>query len=205
MTMASGPAKLTNRNLPLLLLQAREHVMARFRPLLNAHGITEQQWRVIRVLLETGPLEPREIGSLCQISSPSLAGVLSRMEDMDLVVRKRLDSDQSRVRVSLKSRSRALASCMTPKINATYQQIEASIGLEASRPLYKVLDELVAVLAPPAPAGKRDSASRRAKVSAVPCSRNARENYRQGWRTLCFRAHWLHIYSGRIIRYRCAL
>jgi len=76
--------KLRHRNLPLLLLQAREHVIARFRPILNAHGITEQQWRIVRALIDTGPLEPREIGDLCRISSPSLAGVLSRMEETRL-------------------------------------------------------------------------------------------------------------------------
>ncbi len=31
------------RNLPLLLLKAREHFMTHFRPILNQHGITEQQ------------------------------------------------------------------------------------------------------------------------------------------------------------------
>ena len=49
----------SHRNLPLLLLQAREGVLAHFRPILNAHGVTEQQWRIIRALLEGGPLEPR--------------------------------------------------------------------------------------------------------------------------------------------------
>ncbi|NAW23594.1 homoprotocatechuate degradation operon regulator HpaR, partial [Salmonella sp. gx-f9] len=34
------------RNLPHLLLRARETLMARFRPILREHGITEQQWRV---------------------------------------------------------------------------------------------------------------------------------------------------------------
>src|ERR1700681_1275677 len=157
--MTPRPTMLSNRSLPLLLLQAREQIMARFRPLLNANGITEQQWRVIRVLLETGPLEPREIGSLCHISSPSLAGVLARMEAMDLVVRKRLGSDQRRVRVSLKSRSRTLASRMAPKINATYRQIEARMGLQVWRHLYQVLDELVETLATPKRAGKRPSGS----------------------------------------------
>ena len=70
--------KIRHRNLPLLLLQAREHVIARFRPILNAHGITEQQWRIVRLLLEADALEPREIGELCTLSSPSLAGVLDR-------------------------------------------------------------------------------------------------------------------------------
>jgi DNA-binding MarR family transcriptional regulator len=76
----------------------REHVMARFRPILNAHGIAEQQWRILRALIDTGPLEPREIGELCRISSPSLAGVLSRMEDLGYIKRKRLDHDQRRLR-----------------------------------------------------------------------------------------------------------
>ena len=53
---------MAHRNLPLLLLQARERVINRFRPLLNAQHITEQQWRIVRLLLESGPLEPRQIG-----------------------------------------------------------------------------------------------------------------------------------------------
>ena len=58
--MSPESGKIRHRNLPLLLLQAREHVIARFRPILNAHGITEQQWRIVRALIDTGPLEPRE-------------------------------------------------------------------------------------------------------------------------------------------------
>ena len=54
-------SSLRHRNLALLLLQARESVMAEFRPLLNEHGLTEQQWRVIRALLHDGPLEPRQL------------------------------------------------------------------------------------------------------------------------------------------------
>jgi hypothetical protein len=44
-------SKFKHRNLPLLLLQARERVIGHFRPVLNAHGITEQQWRIVRLLL----------------------------------------------------------------------------------------------------------------------------------------------------------
>src|SRR5258708_34849289 len=108
--------KIRHRNLPLLLLQAREHVIARFRPILNSHGITEQQWRIVRALIDTGPLEPREIGELCRISSPSLAGVLSRMEELGYIKRKRLDHDQRPVRVWLAQRSHALSASMAPQI-----------------------------------------------------------------------------------------
>lgn len=154
--MNPEPGKFRHRNLPLLLLQAREQVIARFRPILNAHGITEQQWRIVRALIDTGPLEPREIGELCNISSPSLAGVLSRMSELGYISRKRLDHDQRRLRVSLTPRSRALAARMAPRIEATYRQIETVIGAQFSSSFYRALDELIGALSVRAPIARKD-------------------------------------------------
>jgi homoprotocatechuate degradation regulator HpaR len=144
MTKPSAP--ITHRNLPLLLLQAREHVISRFRPILNAHDITEQQWRIVRAILERGPMEPREIVTLCCISSPSLAGVLTRMEETGYVVRERLSHDQRRVKVSLTAKSRALATRIAPKIEAAYADLEAQIGPEFSGQFYDALDRMIATL-----------------------------------------------------------
>lgn len=139
-----------HRNLPLLLLQARERVIARFRPALNAAGVTEQQWRVIRALMELGPLEPRQIVTQCAISSPSLAGVLARMDDLGLVRRERLGHDQRRVMISLTARSRALARRLAPQIEQIYAGIEQRIGHRFTQDFYRTLDELIALLeAPP--------------------------------------------------------
>jgi homoprotocatechuate degradation regulator HpaR len=145
--MSGKNAPFQRRNLPLLLLQAREHVIAHFRPILNAHGLTEQQWRIIRLLLDTGPLEPRQIGELCTISSPSLAGVLARMEEMGLIKRERIAKDLRRVRVSLLPGSRALAAKLAPRIEATYAQIESLIGADFSARFYRALDRLIAAMA----------------------------------------------------------
>ena len=138
--------KFRHRNLPLLLLHARESVISRFRPLLNAHGVTEQQWRIVRALLEGGELEPRQIVEVCHISSPSLAGVLARMDDMGLVERERLAYDQRRVIVRLTDKSRQLAASMAPQIEAIYATIEAHIGAEFIDRFYGALDELVATM-----------------------------------------------------------
>ena len=135
-----------HRNLPLLLLQAREGVMARFRPILNAHGLTEQQWRIVRALLAQGPLEPRQIGEVCRLSSPSLAGVLARMDDLGLVQRERMPQDRRRVLVQLTDRSRTLATAMAPQIEAAYAAIEAHIGADFIGGFYRTLDELIALL-----------------------------------------------------------
>src|ERR1700692_3500682 len=147
------------RNLPLMMLQARERVIAHFRPILNAHGITEQQWRIVRLLLDTGPLEPHEIGEQCRLSSPSLAGVLSRMENVGFVQRKRLADDQRRVLVSLTPRSRALASRMAPLIEAVYARIEALLGKEFTEDFYRVLDDLIVKLRPPPPSTPRSTST----------------------------------------------
>ena len=143
---ADTTVPLRHRSLPLLLLQARESVMAHFRPVLKAAGVTEQQWRVVRALLELGPLEPRQIGAVCRLSSPSLAGVLARMNELGLVRRERLAQDQRRVMVSLTPRSRALAGAMAPRIEAVYAAIEAHIGTEFIARFYATLDELIGLL-----------------------------------------------------------
>jgi homoprotocatechuate degradation regulator HpaR len=152
LSMTPKAIRLHHRNLPLLLLQARERVLAHFRPILHANGVTEQQWRIVRALYEQSSLEPREIVELCRISSPSMAGVLARMEELGLVLRRRLPHDQRRVQVSLTPRARSMASRMAPQIEATYRRIEQNIGAEFSARFQQALDQLLATLEAHAPA-----------------------------------------------------
>ncbi len=142
-TVVSNTSKLVHRSLPLLLLQVRERLMGRFRKILNEHGLTEQQWRIVRALVNMGPMEPRQIGEICHISSPSLAGMLARMDDLGLVSRKRIDGDQRRRLVSLTARSRALVTRIAPQIEATYGRIEREMGADCIERCYAVLDEML--------------------------------------------------------------
>ena len=144
--------RITHRNLPLLLLQGRESVIARFRPILNDAGLTEQQWRVLRALLEQGAMEPREIVERCRISSPSLTGVLARMDEMGLVQRQRPDHDQRRVIVQATAAARKIAAALAPRVEATYAALEKRLGAVFLQRVYEVLDDLVAALEDPADA-----------------------------------------------------
>lgn len=137
---------LRHRNLPQLMLQAREALMAQFRPILNENGVTEQQWRIVRALLSHGPLEPRQLCERCQISSPSIVGVLLRMEEAGLVDRERMVGDQRRVRVSATARSRQLGRRIIPAIEERYAGIEKLVGVETLQQAYDVLDALLAPL-----------------------------------------------------------
>lgn len=140
------PAAFRHRNLPQLMLQAREALMAQFRPILNENGVTEQQWRVIRALLTHGPLEPRQLCEMCQISSPSIVGMLQRLEEAGLVDRERMAGDQRRVSVSVTARSRQLGRRMMPAIEERYASIEKQVGVETLQQAYDVLDALLAPL-----------------------------------------------------------
>ena len=134
---------LRHRNLPHLLLQSRETLMRRFRPILQAHGLTEQQWRILRALLEEDALEPRQLCERCLISSPSITGVLLRMEEAGLIVRKRMPHDQRRVNVTLTAQAKKLGKQLAPEIEKTYAEIEATVGVVQLQNMYDVLDVLL--------------------------------------------------------------
>ena len=138
------PAPLRHRNLPHLLLRARDTLMAQFRPLLSARGLTEQQWRILRELIEQGPREPRQLCDACSMSSPSIAGVLLRMEEAGLVARERMPHDQRRVLVSTMPKSRQLALGLVPLIEARYAALEQALGVAAMQEVYDTLDALLA-------------------------------------------------------------
>lgn len=129
-------------NLPLLLLQTREEVITRFRPILNHFGVTEQQWRILRVLRFAEPLEPKEICETCMFLSPSLAGVLARMETEGLVRKEKVETDLRRVLVYTTEKSRALVDAAMPLIAEQYRLIEGFIGADTAAELYAVLKKL---------------------------------------------------------------
>ena len=124
--------------------------MSRFRPLLNQHGVTEQQWRIIRVLLDEDGLEPRQLCERCLISSPSIAGVLMRMEEAGLIKRERMAHDQRRVKVTVTAATKKLGKSMAPLIEREYLELENLVGVQQLQQVYDALDTLLQHLDPAA-------------------------------------------------------
>lgn len=128
-------------NLPYLFLKARESLMEHFRPIMNHFGLTEQQWRVLRALDEQGQMEPREICLMCKFSSPSMAGILARMEEVDLITRSRIKGDQRRVLIHLSERGGNILGQIAPLIDLQYSYLEQTCGKQIFADLFKHLDE----------------------------------------------------------------
>ena len=98
---------------------------------------------MIRALDENGPLESRQISDLCTISSPSIAGVLARMEAMGLVTKVRFEDDQRRVRASLTKQSVNLVRVLSKDLEAEYLALEREVGAEAVERVYRAVDALL--------------------------------------------------------------
>ena len=132
-----------HRNLPRLLLQARESVMAHTRPGLREHGLSDQQWRVLRVLGEHGTVETGRVAREAFILGPSLTGVLARMERDGLISRERDPQDQRRSVVEATARGLKLVEKLSRTIEAHYDWMEQSLGKQKLAQLYQLLDEVI--------------------------------------------------------------
>lgn len=136
-------ARFAHRNLPRLLLQARESVMAHTRPNLRAHGLSDQQWRVLRVLGEHGTVETGRVAREAFILGPSLTGVLARMERDGLVRRERDPADQRRTVVEATAKGLKLVEKLSHAIERHYDWMEQSLGKQKLSQLYELLDEVI--------------------------------------------------------------
>ena len=137
-----------HRNLPRLLLQARESVMAHTRPSLRGHGLSDQQWRVLRVLGEHGTVETGRVAREAFILGPSLTGVLTRMERDGLIRRERDPSDQRRTVVEATPKGLKMVQRLSHTVESHYKWLETSLGKQKLAQLYQLLDELIALEQP---------------------------------------------------------
>jgi len=141
-----------HRNLPRLLLQAREAVMAHTRPGLRQHGLSDQQWRVLRVLGEHANepegIETGRVAREAYLLGPSLTGVLTRMERDGLIERERSAQDARRSVVRATPLGLSKVQALQETIEAHYAWMEAHLGKVKLGQLYALLDEVIALEAP---------------------------------------------------------
>ena len=70
--------------------------MGPIRDMLADTGISEQQWRVLRVLSELGPMDSSTLAEKASLLHPSLTRMIYAMEKKGLVTQTRSDTDRRR-------------------------------------------------------------------------------------------------------------
>ena len=131
-------------SLPMALLKAREAVMAGFRPDLEAHELTEQQWRVLRILTEHPGITMGDLAEQAALLRPSLSRIVGRLEERALIERAQEERDLRRARLTTTMAGRRLVREIAPRSERRYRDIEAAYGPDRLAELHRLLDDLVA-------------------------------------------------------------
>ena len=138
-------AQSKHASINISLIQAREALMTQFRPILNNAGITDQQWRIIRLLAENGTLDFQDLANQACILRPSLTGILTRSEKVGYVVRLKPSNDQRRVYLKLTGEGEKLHRTTCDQVDARYDVIESVLSKDKLKQLQSLLGELSAI------------------------------------------------------------
>lgn len=96
------------RQVCFALAVANRSVLAVYRPLLEPLGLTHPQYLVMLALWGQSPMSVKAIGDAIQLDSPTLSPLLKRLETSGLITRRRSESDERNLVVSLTAAGVAL-------------------------------------------------------------------------------------------------
>ena len=127
--------------------------MAPIRDILRASGLTEQQWRVLRILSEFGPQDLTQIARQACLLMPSLSRIIRNLAQNGLVIRASDAKDRRRQTVVISPAGQQLIDdnlLQATQIAANYQD---QLGAERYELLLDLLTELEQ--GPPVPVSGR--------------------------------------------------
>jgi len=136
------PMREFSRSLPMSLLRAREAVMRQFRPSLRDHGLTEQQWRILRALASVDTIEVTELARVAFLLGPSLSRILRDLKARQLIQRRVVKADQRRALVSISVKGLTLIETVAPSSEAIYAAITRRYGARKLAELQNMLQAL---------------------------------------------------------------
>ena len=129
-------------SLPMLLNRSLDAIMPPYRDLFQEFGVTEQQWRVLRVLWEQKHLTSAQISNLTLLPSPSLVGILDRLEKKDLVKRLRSTRDRREINIKITNLGRELQSRVMPKVKLIQDQTKENLSPTEWKQINNILKKL---------------------------------------------------------------
>jgi len=132
----------TRRSLPIALMRSREKVMGPIRDMLKVSGITEQQWRVLRVLSESGALDLTQISVKASLLMPSLSRIIKKLREEGLIVSQTNDEDRRRQIVRIGTKGQKIIDDNLPQAMKIAEELQQHLGLERHEQLLDLLETL---------------------------------------------------------------
>lgn len=134
----------THRSLPIALIRAREGVMAPIREMLSETGITEQQWRALRVLTEYGRLDTKTLAERSSILFPSLTRIVVTLRKKGLITQTRDVVDRRRQLIEITPSGQKIIDDRAHQAAKIVEGFRASLGPDN----YEALLDLLSLLDP---------------------------------------------------------
>jgi len=136
----------TTRSLPIVLIRAREGIMPPIREMLADSGITEQQWRVLRVLVEYGPQDTSTIADRACLLLPSLTRIAQKMRDNGLITLSRNSTDRRRQTIAITTAGQRIVDENEGRAAEIVEEFKRKLGADN----YEQLLDLLSLLDPAA-------------------------------------------------------
>lgn len=140
----TNPLPSTSRSLPIALIRAREGVMAPIREMLSETGITEQQWRVLRVLAEHGSLDTSTLADRASLLFPSLTRIATTLRNKGLITQTRDEVDRRRQLIEITEAGQKIIDDRADQAAQIVADFRATLGDDN----YETLLDLLAQLDP---------------------------------------------------------
>jgi homoprotocatechuate degradation regulator HpaR len=132
----------TARSLPIALIRAREGIMAPIRDMLSETGITEQQWRVLRVLSEFGVMDAKTLADRSSLLFPSLTRIGATLRDKGLVSQSRDERDRRRQFIEITAAGQSIIDERAARAAEIVKGFKASLGDNNYETLLDLLEML---------------------------------------------------------------
>lgn len=134
----------TPEEIALLVTRAERLLARRLREVLDAHGRTPDEWRVLAILADGAGHPMTEISELAFLPPGSLTKLVDHLVDENLVYRRIDPVDRRRIRAYITPRGRTTHERVSRAIRAVWDQLP--IGYEEGDRLAELLRLLVGAL-----------------------------------------------------------
>ena len=136
----NGSLPYAGHGLGMRLLRAREVLLSEYRPIFRANNLTEQQWRVLRILEAKSPQDATTVSEESLIRLPSLSRILRDLQARGLIERRANRGGASRIELSISSEGRSLILRLAPEIAARMASVHSTLTDDQYGQLLSMLD-----------------------------------------------------------------
>jgi homoprotocatechuate degradation regulator HpaR len=113
--------------------------MAPLRPALRQAGVTEQQWRVLRVLIDNDGIDVSALAYAALLRPPSLTRILRELQRRGLIARQADSEDGRRAFVTIMPQGKAIIDETMETMLALLDRYAEAFGVD---PLRALIDDL---------------------------------------------------------------